>query len=171
MLRFSCAFLLGITASTAAFAHASLETTQAPTGSYYTAVIRITHGCNGSPTKKVMVKIPEGATSVRPQPKPGWNLHIIKTKLDQPYKDAHGREISERVSEVHWTDGKLLDEHYDEFRIRLKLPEAPPGTVAYFPTVQECEQGAHRWIEIPQPGQKASELREPAPAVTLTAKP
>ncbi len=155
----------------AARAHATLETTRAPTGSYYTAVVRITHGCNGSPTHTVMVKIPEGATSVRPQPKPGWEVRIVKAKLDQPYKDGHGREITEKVTEIHWTGGRLLDEHYDEFRIRMKLPEAEPGTVVYFPTVQECEQGAHRWIEIPKPGQKASELASPAPHLTLTAKP
>lgn len=154
-----------------AFAHATLETSQAPAGSYHTAVVRITHGCDGSPTRTVMVKIPEGATGVRPQPKPGWEVRIVKARLDQPYKDAHGREITEKVGEIHWTGGRLLDEHYDEFRIRMKLPEAEPGTVVYFPTVQECEQGAHRWIEIPKPGQKASELASPAPHLTLTAKP
>jgi hypothetical protein len=41
----------------------------------------------------------------------------------------------------------------------MKLPTA--GQTLYFPAVQECQQGTHRWIEIPAVGQKRDDLREP----------
>jgi uncharacterized protein YcnI len=37
----------------------------------------------------------------------------------------------------------------------------------YFPVVQECEKGAHRWIEIPATGKSSSDYPEPAPALKL----
>ncbi|MFD2262266.1 YcnI family protein [Lacibacterium aquatile] len=151
-----------------AFAHATLETTQATAGSYYKAVVRVGHGCAGEPSLKIRVRIPDGVTSVKPMPKAGWDLTIAKGPLKTPVSDGHGGQITEGVTEVTWT-GKLLDEHYDEFVIRGKLPDAA-GTI-YWPIVQECAGGAHRWIEIPAAGQKSGDLKEPAPFVVLTPKP
>jgi uncharacterized protein YcnI len=51
----------------------------------------------------------------------------------------------------------------------MKLPEVA-GQTLYFPVVQECQQGTHRWIEIPAAGQRWNDLREPAPFVKLTPK-
>jgi uncharacterized protein YcnI len=42
--------------------------------------------------------------------------------------------------------------------------------VLYFPAVQECEKGVHRWIEIPEPGKSARDYKEPAPALKLGPK-
>ena len=49
----------------------------------------------------------------------------------------------------------------------MKLPDKP-GATLYFPTVQECQTGVHRWIEIPAAGQQWHDLAEPAPFVRLT---
>lgn len=163
-----CAAALGL-AATGAQAHATLEVRQAPANSYYKAVIRTPHGCAGSPTIAVRVQIPEGVTGVKPQPKPGWELTIVTEELDQPVAGAHGHRITSRVAEVHWTEGRLLDEHFDEFVMMVRLPDEPGATI-YFPTVQECEEGADRWIEIPATGQSAHDLDHPAPRVTLTAR-
>jgi uncharacterized protein YcnI len=72
-----------------AFAHITLQTQQAPVGSYYKAVFRVPHGCAGSPTTSIKVRIPEGVIDVKPQPKPGWTLQIIKGKYAHPY-NHHG---------------------------------------------------------------------------------
>ena len=140
----------------AAQAHITLEARQAPADSYHKAVIRVPHGCKDSPTIRVRVRIPEGVTGVKPQPKPGWKLDIARS--------------GENVSEVGWGGGSLADEHYDEFVMRVKLPDRA-GATLYFPVVQECRQGVHRWIEIPAANQKPDELKEPAPALRLTPKP
>lgn len=153
---------------TPAQAHAVIERNSAPAGSYYKLVLAVPHGCEGSPTLRVRVKIPEGVLTVKPQPKPGWELSTQRETLSTPAKGPHGNTIKEIVTEVMWT-GRLADEHFDEFTMQILLPDRP-GTTIYFPTVQECEKGAHRWIEIPRTGQSTRDLKEPAPAVTLSPK-
>jgi uncharacterized protein YcnI len=41
----------------------------------------------------------------------------------------------------------------------------------YFPTVQECEQGVSRWIDIPADPAHAHDSKWPAPGVKLIPKP
>ncbi|KJV09446.1 hypothetical protein VZ95_11380 [Elstera litoralis] len=172
-MKRSIAALLGAAALTlaasAASAHATLETSQAVAGSYYKAVVRVGHGCEGKPTLKLRLKIPDGVSGVKAMPKAGWTLDIVKGPLAKPLDDGHGGKITEGVTEVIWT-GTLLDAHYDEFVVRGKLPDAP-NTVLWWPVVQECDGAAHRWIEIPAAGQSADSLKEPAPGLKLTPKP
>ena len=52
---------------------------------------------------------------------------------------------------------------------RQRLLEA--GKMLYFPVVQECERGLHRWIEIPAAGKSSGDYPEPAPALKLLPKP
>jgi uncharacterized protein YcnI len=151
-------------------AHVTLERTQAPADSYYKAVLQVSHGCKGLPTLAVRVRIPEGVLSVKPQPKPGWTLTITRVKLAQPVDVGHGRTVTERPGEIAWTGGSLADEHFDEFRMVMKLPDRPGSTV-YLPVVQECKDGVHRWIETPDAGKPAADLKEPAPTIVLTPKP
>jgi uncharacterized protein YcnI len=149
-----------------AVAHITLEQTQATTDSYYKATLRVPHGCNGSPTVRIRVRIPEGVTGVKPQPKQAWKLETTRVKLSPPLDDGHGGKITETVGEVAWSGGALADEHFDEFMMMMKLPDRP-GATLYFPVVQECAKGVHRWIET---GKPAQELKEPAPALRLTPK-
>jgi periplasmic copper chaperone A len=149
-------------------AHVTLDRNEAPAESFFNAMVNVPHGCEGSPTLKVRVRIPDGVIGVKPQPKPGWELVIRKEKLAQPIVESHGRTISEVVAEVTWT-GKLLDENFDQFGIHMRLPDKP-GETLYFPTVQECETGVHRWIEIPAPGKSRGDYKEPAPFLRLTPK-
>ena len=150
-------------------AHVTLETQQAVAGSTYKAVIRVSHGCEGSPTTRIRVRIPQGVVAVKPQPKQGWELTTTIGKLPQPFDAGHGRTLTEGVTEVSWAGGKLLDEHYDEFVMRVQLPNKP-GPL-YFPIVQDCEKGVHRWIEIPAAGKSMDDYKEPAARVTLTPRP
>ena len=152
----------------AATAHVTLETAEAPAGSYYKAVMRVGHGREGSPMREMRVKVPDGMVSVKPMPKPGWEVSTVIGKLATPY-ESHGKTITEGVTEVRWTGGKLLDEHYDEFVFRGQLPDRA-GETLYVPIVQICEKGESRWIEIPAAGQKSDDLKEPAPALRLTPK-
>ena len=160
-------------AVSSASAHVTLENRQATIGSGYKAVFAVPHGCGGSATTKIRVQIPEGVIAVKPMPKAGWNVETIKGKYAAEY-DYHGTKYSEGVKEVVWSGGKLPDEYYDEFVISTFLTGVlKPDTVLYFPTVQECEQGVSRWIDIPQGG-GTTHMREdkwPAPGVKLMPKP
>lgn len=163
------AILAPLAVTTAALAHVTLETAEAPANSTYKAVLRVPHGCDGQPTHTVRVQIPEGLIAVKPMPKPGWKLETVKGPYAKTY-DYFGSKLSEGVKEVIWSGGMLLDEHYDEFVLRGRLADLPAGTVLWFKTVQECPNGAERWIEIPAGGQKASDLKYPAPSLKVIEK-
>ena len=106
------------------YAHATLDRNEAPADSFFNTFINVPHGCEGSATLKVRVRIPEGVIGVKPQPKPGWDLSIRQEKLEKPIVESHGRTITEVVAEVTWT-GKLLDENFEQFGIHMKLPDRP----------------------------------------------
>jgi uncharacterized protein YcnI len=152
-----------------AHAHVTLEVSEAPVSSTYKAVLRVPHGCEGSPTIAVRVQIPDGVIAVKPMPKPGWELTTKIEPYATPVKYFEDT-LTEGVKEIAWTGGKLLDEWYDEFVFRGRLPDVGEGTKIYFPVVQECEQGTERWIEIPAEGKTADDYEAPAPGLTLTPK-
>lgn len=150
---------------TPAFAHITLETSEAPVGSTYRAVLRLGHGCDGNPTTKVSVRVPEGFVSVKPMPKAGWALTTVKGPYQQSY-ELHGGQVSEGVTEITWSGGNLPDEFYDEFVFRGTLAGTlPAGSTLYFPVIQTCTTGEDAWIEIPAEGQAEPEL--PAPGLKL----
>jgi periplasmic copper chaperone A len=163
---------LGVAAlgATGALAHVTLETQQAPVASTYKAVFRVPHGCEGSPTVKVRVQVPEGVIAVKPMPKAGWKTEMVKGAYGKSY-DYHGTPTSEGVKEVVWSGGNLPDDMYDEFVLRAYLTgDLKADTTLSFPVVQECEKGAERWIEIPAVGKSADDYKLPAPGLKLLPK-
>ena len=154
-----------------ASAHITLETREAPVGAAYKAVLRVPHGCEGTATTTLRVRIPEGVIAVKPMPKPGWNIDTVSGKYSKTYNYFHGAKLSEGVTELSWSAGKLPDAYYDEFVFAAFLAgDLEAGKTLYFPVVQECEKGVHRWIEIPAAGKSGHDLAEPAPALKLLPK-
>jgi periplasmic copper chaperone A len=154
-----------------ASAHVTLENSEAPVGSSYKAVMRVNHGCDGSPTVSVRVRMPPGVVAVKPMPKAGWKLDTVSGKYAKP-ASLNGSSINEGVTELSWSGGKLPDGYYDEFVFQSSFAdELKPGTTIYFPVVQECEKGVHRWIEIPagqqEHGGHGAAGSEPAPGLKL----
>ena len=168
MQRLAATLLISTLAATAANAHAVITPREAQADSYARLALSITHGCDGSPTKVVRVRIPDGVNGARPQPKAGWTLDIKKEKLAQPIAGPHGATITERVTEIIWT-GALDADHFDDFSINVRLPDAPNKTL-HFATLQECASGKMDWSEIPASGKSAHELRYPAPSLNLLPK-
>jgi uncharacterized protein YcnI len=156
-----------------ASAHVTLEQQEAPVGSTYKGVMRVPHGCEGAATTSIRMRIPEGVISVKPMPKPGWQLNIVSGKYSKPHT-SRGAKVTEGVTELSWSGGKLPDAYYDEFVFTSVLAdELDPGKTIYFPVVQECEKGIHRWIEIPKDGEHGGHgagATEPAPGLRLLPK-
>jgi periplasmic copper chaperone A len=150
-----------------AMAHVTAAPDTAKSGSYGVTNFTVPHGCAGAATVAVRIKLPDGVGDVKPQQKPGWTVEIVTRKLAVASRDEHGNAVTEAVAEVDWRGGKLPDTLYDTFGLLMRLPDQP-GATLYFPTVQECEQGVHRWIEIPAAGQQWHDLDQPAPFVKLT---
>ncbi|HWF96690.1 MAG TPA: DUF1775 domain-containing protein [Xanthobacteraceae bacterium] len=161
-----------LASATIAFAHITLENQQAAVGASYKAVLRVPHGCDGSATVAIRVRIPEGFLDVKPMPKPGWKLDVVRGKYPKP-TSARGTSVTEGVTEVDWSGGNLPDAYYDEFVLTGYVSDAAPaGQTMYFPVVQDCEKGVNRWIEIPAAdGAQAPEPAEPAAALKLQPKP
>jgi uncharacterized protein YcnI len=155
----------------AASAHVTLETSQAPVGAPYKAVLRVPHGSQGAPTIALRVRIPEGLIAVKPMPKPGWRIETVLGKYRKAYSYFHGARLSEGVTEIRFSGGTLSDAHYDEFVFAGFIAgDLEPGRILHFPVVQECEQGVHRWIEVPAEGKSSGDYPEPAPALELLPK-
>lgn len=158
--------------ATTAFAHVTIATKEVPVGADYKAIFRVPHGCNGSATVKLSVEVPAGVIGVKPQPKPGWRIEIVKGPGDHPDQRA---AVSEVVKSVTWSGGNLPDDYYDEFVLSSRIDKAlEPGATLYFPVTQICEQGIERWNEIPAAGKTTRDYKFPAPAVKLlpaVAKP
>jgi len=153
----------------AAFAHVTLQTAEAPADSYYLAVLQVPHGCDGKATTEVDVKLPEGFIGAKPQPKPGWEIEIVKGKYQKSY-DLHGKPVAEGPLEIRWKNGNLPDEYFDTFTISGKFAGIAAGASVPFVTTQICgADGKTSWDKIAKDGQNPHDLKNPAPVVTLTA--
>jgi uncharacterized protein YcnI len=134
------------TVSTQAFAHIDPDPTEAQAGSEQSVGFTVQHGCDGSPTVRLDMRLPEGATNATPEAPAGWSATV------------DGNVIT-------FQGGPLPDDQEMTFRVRLTLPPTADTTI-YFPFVQRCEQGEIRWIDIPT-DRSGTELDEPAPAMNL----
>ena len=152
-------------------AHVTLDTSQATALAYVRIAARVPHGCEGVATIGLRVQIPDGVTAVKPQPKPGWKLEIV-TVPEAAATSGHERSLQVREVLWHAEAGQgLPDAFYDEFVMRVRMPDAVGETI-WFPFVQECEGGkVSRWIERPQAGQTYEQLRTPAYPVRILPKP
>jgi periplasmic copper chaperone A len=168
IVTLALAGLVFAAASQPALAHVTLDNREARVGSFYKGVLRVPHGCEGTATTAIRVRIPAGMIAVKPMPKPGWTLETKTGAYDKTYSYFHGSMLSEGVVEISWSGGKLPDAWYDEFVFQSFVAgDLTPGETLYVRVVQECEKGVHRWIEIPEPGRPASDLAQPAATLRL----
>ncbi|WP_269496450.1 YcnI family copper-binding membrane protein [Castellaniella sp. S9] len=158
------ALALGLACAAPASAHITFETPSAVVGGSYKAVLRVPHGCKGSDTTRIRVRMPDGAVAAKPQPKPGWTLDLVQGDYAKP-ETLHGATITSGVREISWS-GRLPDAYYDEFVFRVSLASSlKAGDTLYFPVVQECAQGVERWIDTS--GKDGAD--GPAPGIELLA--
>ena len=131
-------------------AHIDPDPAQARAGSRVTVGFTVEHGCEGSPTTQLDMRLPEGVADPVPEAVDGW---------DGSVDTVDGDTI------ITFVGGPLADDVDGAFEVTMTLPPTPDTTI-YFPFVQRCEFGEIRWIGIPaEPG---DELDEPAPAMALT---
>lgn len=149
-------------------AHVGLERGEAARGTSYKAVLKIPHGCDGSPTHTVRVEIPDGFIGVKPMPKPGWKLDTVSGPYAKAYGFHHGKSLTEGVKEIQWSGGDLPDAYYDEFVASGFLAkELDPGSSLYFKVIQVCAKGELKWVEVPGAGVDAHDLEAPAAVLKI----
>lgn len=149
-----------------ASAHVSISPSEGAAGSYTVLTASVPHGCDGSPTTKVAIQMPEQILSVTPTRNPLWEVEKVMEKLDQPVTDAHGNEVTERVGQVVYTTDTPLPEGYrDAFELSLRVPDVE-GETLVFPVIQTCKKGETAWVETAPEG-SVDELEAPAPTFTV----
>jgi len=149
-----------------ALAHVGISPSDGAAGEYTVATLSVPHGCDGSATTEVTIKVPDEVYAVTPTRNANWDVKKNLVKLAEPIKDAHGNEITERVDTVVYTAKVPLSDGYrDAFELSFQVPDAAGKTLA-FPTVQKCEKGQTDWVELAAEG--AEEPEHPAPTFAVT---
>lgn len=151
-----------------AFAHVSVQPGQAEKGGYSTIDFKVPNERDDSSTVKLEVTLPSDhpLTSVMPQPVPGWDIKVTKSKLAKPV-EVHGEKVSEAVTKVTWSGGKIEPGMFQQFPLSVgQLPEDADQLV--FKALQTYDnKEVVRWIEEPKEG--AAEPENPAPVLKLVA--
>jgi periplasmic copper chaperone A len=145
-----------------ASAHVTLQPNEAPAKGFIVEDVRVPNEDESANTTKVSVRFPDGFAEVSFQPVPGWNVKVKKSKLAQPITTDEGDKLTEQVSEVTWTGGKIAPGEFQDFPVSLQMPDKA-GTTLTFKTIQAYDNGkVVRWIGPP-------DSEEPAPQVKVTA--
>ncbi|NHB78456.1 YcnI family copper-binding membrane protein [Rhodobacter calidifons] len=164
----AAAVALPLTIGSQALAHATFAETEVVQGQTARLTLRVPHGCGDEATLRVRVQIPEGLIAAQPMVKPGWTLETVKGPYEHSY-ELWGKTLTEGVREIIWS-GELPSEYYDEFVFRARVTDRlPAGEMVYIPAIQECANGAERWIEISAADQDSHDLKDPAPGFKVIA--
>jgi periplasmic copper chaperone A len=131
----------------AAGAHVHASPDKVVSGSSATVSFVIGHGCAGSPTTKVAIKVPSTVTKVAGVAPKGWKAAVVG-------------------SVVTFTGSTLPDKTKGLFGVSF-VASTKTG-VLEFPTVQTCVKGETSWIQ-PTPA-NGKEPDYPIPTVLVTAK-
>lgn len=119
-------------------------------------------------TTKVQVYLPTDhpVLGVLVSPHDGWTPKVTTTKLKTPVKTDDGT-ITEAVSEITWTGGKIGAGQFEDFDVAFgQLPDDADELT--FKTLQTYSDGhVARWIEEAESG--GEEPENPAPVLKLTA--
>ncbi|MER6037091.1 YcnI family protein [Streptomyces sp. NPDC001835] len=127
---------------------------------------RVPNEEDAASTSKVQVFLPidHPVLGVMVHPQDGWTPKVTTTKLKTPVKTDDGT-ITEAVSQITWTGGKIGAGEYEDFDVAFgELPDST-GQLT-FKTLQTYSDGkVVRWIEAPSGGEEAE---NPAPTLKLT---
>lgn len=137
--------------ASAANAHVEMIPNEIRAIEFARVAFRVTHGCDKQPTTRLTIKVPEGVTLVRPQPKAApWKISTKTIQYPEPVS-LPDKVITEGFSEVTWEGGVVGADYFDDF-IMVFLPPHRPGTTLRFMAVQEC-------ANTPEPEEYPLELK------------
>jgi uncharacterized protein YcnI len=142
---------LTVTTATVAVAHNSMTEYYVPAGYMKDLEIRITHGCQGSAVKEFRLKIPEGMMRVSAEHNRDWVIDVKMRKLPQPVPGEGGNMLTETVDEIIWKNPRSVlpaSGRFEGFRLRGLVPNTP-GKIMFFRSVNVCEKGEERYVDLP----------------------
>jgi len=143
-------------------AHVTVQPNEAPAQGLVVENVRVPNERDDASTSKVAVQLPDGFAEVSIEPVPGWNAKAEKTRLAQPITTDEGDRLTEQVSRITWTGGRIAPGEFQEFRVSVQIPDKAGSTLT-FKAIQTYDDGrVVRWI-----GPEGSD--SPAPQVKVTA--
>lgn len=164
------AVVAALSVAVPASAHVTAQPPEQPAGGFTVVNIRVPNE-RPEATEKVEIQFPDGITSVRYKPVPGWTTEIKMEQLDEPIDDGHGGEVTEQVDTVTFNGGEVKEGEFQEFPLSFKMvEEGEQGDAVFFPAIQTYVGGEEvAWTEKPASEGDDAELERPAPSVTLVA--
>ncbi|WP_330263927.1 YcnI family protein [Streptomyces griseorubiginosus] len=158
-----------LTAAGVASAHVTVHPESYAKGATDGALsFRVPDESDTASTTKVQLFLPTDhpLLGVLVSPHDGWTAKVTDTKLKTPVKTDDGT-ITDAVSEITWTGGKIAPGHYEDFDVAFgQLPDDTAQLT--FKTLQTYSDGkVVRWIEEAAKGDEEPE--NPAPVLKLTA--
>ncbi|MFD7503843.1 YcnI family protein [Streptomyces sp. NPDC059850] len=150
-----------------AFAHVTVQPEQAEKGGYSTVDFKVPNERDDSSTVKLEVNLPTDhpLASVMPQPVPGWDVKVTKSKLDKPIETSDGK-VTEAVTKITWTGGKIEPGMFQQFPVSVGPLPKDADQIAFKALQTYDDKQVVRWIEEPKEG--APEPENPAPVLKLT---
>lgn len=141
----------GLIALSAAPAAAHVTITPSTTAAGATAVVRmeVPHGCEGSATTDLAVRMPEGVSDLAADDTERWSAEAAVGSI------------------TFHTDSPLPDALRDEVVFSVRLPDQA-GAELVFPVVQRCQEGESAWTEVAADEASREALEMPAPVIVVT---
>ena len=144
VLGLSSLIVVGLAAG--ANAHIGAKPASVQAGSTATVTFTVPHGCGGSPTTKLAVKLPSSLGNVKVVAPKGFTWTVNGAVLTL-------------------TGGSIPAKSKGMYSLSFQAP-TKAGEL-FFPNIQTCVKGETSWIEPELTGGKESE--NPAPVVKVTA--
>ncbi|PFG44749.1 uncharacterized protein YcnI [Isoptericola jiangsuensis] len=136
-------------AATPALAHVTVTPSTTDAGATTVLRVEVPHGCDGSATTAVAVRLPADLTDVNAAGTARWS---VETTAD---------------AVTFTTDDPLPDGETAVVELNANLPDTVGATLV-LPVVQTCEDGETAWTEVAEDGQDPEELDHPAPVIVVT---
>lgn len=119
--------MLGLVALLQPLAHISMNPNYgAGSGGYFFTHVKVPHGESGMHTSRMVLNVPRGVLSLRPEAPPEWNVTVTEYSLaDEDIYTSHGRTVTTGPDKVIWQatspDAALYTDHLMLIGIQLKI--------------------------------------------------
>ena len=155
--RLGASLVIVVAMAAPAVAHVTVQPNEAVLGSFSRFVVRVPNEKPDEGTIKIEVKLPPLAF-VSFEPKEGWERQETTGKFAAPI-EAFGEELTEGVTKVVWSGGRIAPGEFLEFGFSAKMPDEE--TSLTFKALQTYEGGeVVKWTG-------AADSEHPAAQVTV----
>lgn len=140
---------LVVLGATSAMAHVTITPSTTAAGATADLRVEIPHGCVGSATTAITIRMPEGISDVTAPDTDRW-------------------AVEQAADALTWTtDEPLPDAEHAVVELSVRLPD-DAGATLVFPVIQRCEEGEAAWTEVAEHGEGHDGLERPAPVLVVT---